>query len=151
MFRKWLYYNFLPYFFITLQLGSLAYIAATKPIYAHTWYGILIEITGLALVVWAVKAMKRNGNVTPVPKKSAVLITSGPYKYIRHPMYIAQIIAVLPLICDYYTKPRLIAFLILVVTLVFKLHYEEQRLIQHYGNSYKEYQKTSKKLLPYIF
>ena len=149
--KNWLYYKFLPYFFITLQLGSLAYIAVTGPLFAKTWYGLLIEFAGFALVVWAVKAMKRNGNVTPVPKKTAELITSGPYKYIRHPMYLAQVIAVIPLIFDYYTTTRLYALIILVVTLLFKLHYEEKRLIEHFGVSYVNYQKTSKKILPYIF
>jgi len=148
---KWVYYKFLPYFFVTLQLGSLAYIAYTGPLFAKTWYGLLIEFSGFALVVWAVKSMKRNANVTPVPKKHGILITSGPYKYIRHPMYLAQVIAVIPLIYEYYSTYRLYALIILVVTLLFKLHYEEKRLIEHFGTVYVKYQKTSKKVLPYIF
>jgi len=149
--KAWWYYKFLPYFFITLQLGSLFYIAVSAPIIAHSWHGILVESIGIALVVWAVKAMKRNGNVTPVPKAHASLITSGPYRFIRHPMYIAQIIAVIPLIYEHYTVYRMAALLILIVTLIFKLHYEEQRLIEHFGTAYKDYQKRSKKLLPYLF
>jgi len=92
-----------------------------------------------------------NANVTPVPKKHGILITSGPYKYIRHPMYLAQVIAVIPLIYEYYSAYRLYALIILVVTLLFKLHYEEKRLIEHFGTIYVKYQKTSKKVLPYIF
>ncbi len=149
--KTWFYYKFLPYFFITFQLGSLAYIALTGPLFAKTWHGLLIEFAGFALVIWAVKTMKRNANVTPVPKENGHLITSGPYKYIRHPMYIAQIIAVIPLIYENYTESRGIALAVLIITLLFKLHYEEKRLIMHFGQSYVDYQKTSKKLLPYIF
>jgi protein-S-isoprenylcysteine O-methyltransferase Ste14 len=145
------YFNILPYIFVSFQLGSLAYIAVTGPLIAKTWHGVTIEVIGLALVVWAVKAMKRNGNVTPVPKKNSRLVTTGPYKYIRHPMYIAQIIAVIPLIYENYTSNRGLALLTLITTLLFKLHYEEQRLILHYGDEYKIYQKKSKKLLPFIF
>jgi len=151
MTKDWFYYKFLPYFFITFQLGSLTYIAITGPLLARTWHGLLVELSGFALVIWAVRAMKRNANVIPVPKKDGVLITSGPYHYIRHPMYIAQIIAVIPLIYEHYTVARGIALAILIVTLLFKLHYEEKRLVMHFGEAYKIYQKSSKKLLPYIF
>ena len=151
MTKKHFYYKILPYIFVTFQLGSLAYIALTGPLFAKTWYGFLIELTGFALAIRAVMIMKRNGNVTPVPKESARLITGGPYKYIRHPMYIAQVIAVIPLIYENYNLPRLYALILLVITLIFKLHYEEKRLIEHFGNSYIEYQKVSKKVIPFIF
>ena len=148
---KHFYYKILPYLFVTFQLGSLAYIALTGHLFARTWHGLIIEFSGFALVIWAVKAMKRNGNVTPVPKKTAQLITGGPYKYIRHPMYIAQIIAVIPLIYENYSINRLYALLILIITLLFKLHYEEKRLIEHFGKNYVDYQKTSNKLIPFVF
>jgi len=149
--KTWLYYKFLPYFFITLQLGSLAYLAISGPLFARTWHGLLIEFSGIALVIWAAKSIKKNANITPVPKKSGILITNGPYKFIRHPMYIAQIVAVIPLVYENYTKTRIFVLAILIITLIFKLHYEERRLITHFGNDYINYQKTTKKLLPYIF
>ena len=149
--NKRLYYRYLPYLFVIFQLGALAFIVFTGPLFSISISGLAVEFFGIALAAWAVVIMRSNANVTPVPKKSGVLVTWGPYKYIRHPMYIAQIIAVIPLVIDHPSPWRSGALLILIITLLFKLHYEEKRLVDHFGESYNNYQKQSKKLLPFIF
>jgi len=145
-------YNlWLPYLLVTFQLSALGYIALSGPVISKTWYGLLIETAGVALAIWAIMVMRSNANVAPIPKKNGVLITSGPYRFIRHPMYTAQVMAVIPLVIEHKTDLRLTALIILIVTLLFKLHYEEKRLVKHFGQPYKAYQQVSKKVLPYIF
>jgi len=146
-----LYNVWLPYLLVTFQLSALGYIALSGSLFSKTWNGFLIEIAGVALAVWAVLVMRSNANVAPIPKQNGILITSGPYKFIRHPMYIAQVVAVFPLVTEYSTNYRITALTILIITLLFKLHYEEKRLINHFGQPYKEYRKASKKILPFIY
>ncbi len=141
----------LPYLMVTLQLGSLAYIAFSGHLFSRTWYGLCIELAGVALAVWAIAVMRNNANVAPIPKTNGVLVTSGPYRFIRHPMYTAQVVAVIPLVVEYPAGYRVAALGLLIVTLLFKLHYEEKRLVKHFGRPYSDYQKVTKKILPFIY
>jgi len=146
-----LYNVWLPYLLVTFQLSALGYIALSGPLFSKIWFGLLFEILGVAIAVWAVLIMRSNANVAPIPKQNGILITAGPYKFIRHPMYLGQVVAVFPLVVEYNTEYRIAALTILIITLLFKLHYEEKRLINHFGEPYRAYQKVSKKILPFIY
>lgn len=140
-----------PYILVFFQLGSLIYIAITASVISDTIPGFLVECTGVFLAVHAIYVVKiKNVNITPTVKNNSELVTSGPYSIIRHPMYIAQIIAVIPLVIDYFTVFRLVAFLILVITLIIKISYEEKQLNKHFP-AYREYSEKTWKLIPYIF
>jgi protein-S-isoprenylcysteine O-methyltransferase Ste14 len=65
-------------------------------------------------------------------------------------MYIAQIIAILPLVIDYFSWYRLAALAILLIDLLVKIEYEEKQLIAHFPE-YAEYQKKTKKIIPAIY
>ncbi len=143
--------KFYPYLLVFLQMGSLFYIAVSASVISNNSVGLLVEATGIFLAIHAIYVVKvKNVNITPTVKKGSELITLGPYRIIRHPMYIAQIIAVIPLIIDYYSWLRVLAFGLLLITLLVKIQYEERQLISHFP-AYIEYKKTTYKLIPFIY
>ena len=146
-----LYNIWLPYLLVTFQLSALGYIAISGHLFSGTWYGLMIETAGVALAVWAILIMRSNANVAPIPKQNGMLVTSGPYQFIRHPMYTAQVMAVIPLVVERPSGLRVTALMVLIVILLFKLHYEEKRLVKHFGQPYLDYQKHSKKILPFVY
>ncbi len=112
---------------------------------------MLIESAGIFLAVLAIFTIKPgNFNITPRIKSNGMLVTSGPYRLIRHPMYLAQIIAVLPLIVDYFSWYRLAAIVILTVDLLIKIVYEEEKLRKHFPD-YEAYERATKKLIPGLY
>ncbi len=140
-----------PYFLVFIQLSCLVFIAVSGPVLAKGTNGMLIESAGVFLAVVAIFTMKPgNFNITPRIKQNGILITSGPYRLIRHPMYLAQIIAVLPLVVDYFSWYRLAAILLLTVDLLVKIVYEEKRL-QNYFPDYANYARKTKKLIPGLY
>ena len=140
-----------PYLLVTIQLGCLLYIAVSAPVLSNNSAGLLIECAGIFLALLAIYVVKiRNVNVAPIVKQNSELITSGPYRIIRHPMYIAQLIAVLPLVIDYFSWYRLAAIVILLVILLIKIEFEEKQLIAHFPE-YTEYKKRTKKLIPFVY
>jgi protein-S-isoprenylcysteine O-methyltransferase Ste14 len=140
-----------PYLLVSLQMLSLLYIATTASVISNNTGGLLVECAGIFLAIRAIYVMKINNmNITPTIKENSEMVVSGPYKVIRHPMYLAQIIAVIPLIIDYYTIYRLGAIIILAVTLLIKINYEEKQLVKHFPK-YKDYTKKTFKLLPFIY
>ncbi len=143
--------SYYPYVLVAFQFGCLFYIALTAPVLSSSISGMLVESAGVFLAIHAIYVIRiRNVNITPTVKKNSELVTSGPYKIIRHPMYIAQIIAILPLVIEYYTLLRLVTLLVLIATLLIKIQYEEKQLVSHFPE-YDSYRLTSWKLIPYIY
>ncbi|MDG1901586.1 MAG: isoprenylcysteine carboxylmethyltransferase family protein [Bacteroidales bacterium] len=143
--------NGYPYFLVVIQFASLIIIALTAPIVSSTVLGLFIECAGILVGIHAIYTMKiTNMNITPMVKDGAHLVTSGIYKFVRHPMYLGLIMLVIPLIVSYLTWFRGIIFIVLIATLFAKIRYEEDVLIDSFPE-YLEYRKKSWRLIPYVY
>ena len=110
-----------------------------------------IQISGILLGVWAIMVMSRSRlNVTPVPLKGATLITTGPYKLIRHPMYTAVLLVLAPVPLSHPNTINILVFTILLVNLIFKLTYEEKLLRERF-EGYGALMQRTWRLVPYIY
>jgi protein-S-isoprenylcysteine O-methyltransferase Ste14 len=140
-----------PTILTTIQLSSLVYILVSGPVIADSISGFLIEAAGIFLGLLSIYIMKPgNFNIRPLIKDGGILITSGPYRLIRHPMYTAQIVAVIPLVVESFNYWRLGVVIILVADLLIKIEFEEKLLLKHF-TGYENYKNTSKKLIPFIY
>ena len=118
---------------------------------------MLFRVSGLALIVLglvvaALAAWNLGRSLTPLPypKKDAELVTTGLFGYVRHPIYFGVIL--LAFGWSIYTQGTLTlcyAF-VLAVFLDMKSRREEIWLCQKFAD-YQRYQKTTRKLIPYIY
>jgi protein-S-isoprenylcysteine O-methyltransferase Ste14 len=126
-------------------------IAITGPLFPGNKLLLAVELLGLALGIWAVVTMGiGNFNVTPDPLKSSRLVTQGPYRFIRHPMYLALLLVTLPLVATKFSLLRLAIWLVLLIDLVVKLNYEEGMLTARI-EGYRDYKQQSYRLIPFIY
>ena len=140
-----------PYILVFLQFSCLIYLFTTAPVFSPGYGGIFVEGLGIFLGTYAVLTMRPgNFSIAPILKQNGVLVTSGPYALIRHPMYLAQLIVLLPLVIDYFDVKRLMVFILLVVVLLLKVNLEEKQLSVHFDD-YKDYMRKTKKLIPFIY
>jgi protein-S-isoprenylcysteine O-methyltransferase Ste14 len=134
----------LQFLFIVLLLMQI------PTLHCDLW-AFIVSAFGLFLGFWAVVSMRLdNLSVTPDVRRDARLVTSGPYKVIRHPMYSAVLLMFLPFILD---RPRFdltIIYLLLVTTLFVKLNYEEGLLKNHFTD-YEAYSTNTWRLIPFIY
>ncbi|MBK9291059.1 MAG: isoprenylcysteine carboxylmethyltransferase family protein [Bacteroidetes bacterium] len=143
--------KFTAYFFVLVQFSMIAIILATGPWVSQWPVGLLVELAGLLAGVVAILQMQiGNFNVAPLPKQGGQMITSGIYSVIRHPMYLAQLMALLPLVVEFYSPMRLTAWIILLINLIFKQLFEEKQLIRHFPG-YAEYMQKSWRMIPFVF
>ena len=137
--------------FVIIQFSCLGLIAITGPLLPGNKLLLAVELLGIALGIWAVVTMGiGNFNVTPDPLKSSRLVTQGPYRFIRHPMYLALLLVTLPLVTTKFSLLRLAIWLALLIDLVVKLNYEEGMLTAQL-EGYRDYKQQSYRLIPFIY
>jgi len=143
--------QYLPYGFVFIQFLCLGLIAVTGPLIAENPALLAVESLGIFLGLWAIWVMRiGNFNITPTVMAGARLIETGPYRYIRHPMYAALLLTTFPLVLDHFTALRFAIWVVLLVDLVLKLRHEE-RLLSAEVAGYTEYKQRTKRLLPLVF
>ncbi len=104
----------------------------------------------LFLAGWAIKVMRLGHfNIRPALKEGALLVTHGPYRFIRHPMYASVLLAALGLLLITFSWLRLVGFFLLWLVLYLKLRIEEELLAQHFP-AYSAYKKRAKMVFPWF-
>jgi len=137
--------------FVIIQFSCLGLIAITGPLFPGNICLLGVELLGFALGILAVVSMGIGKfNVTPDPLKSSRLVTRGPYRFIRHPMYLALLLVTLPLVITKLSVLRLAIWLVLLIDLVVKLNYEESMLTARL-EGYRDYKQQSYRLIPFIY
>jgi len=136
---------------VFIQLSCIIFIFASGSPVAHGPLLLLLQIVGLAIGIWAFFVMGiGNFSISPLLKRDVVLVTKGPYRLIRHPMYLALLLLIWPLIVDHFSLLRIAVGIILIIDLTIKMLFEEQLLKRQFAE-YEAYIKTTKRLIPLLF
>jgi len=78
------------------------------------------------------------------------LITSGPYRFVRHPIYSGLLLAFVGTALARAEWRGVLAVVLVVWALWRKLRTEEQRMREHFGPAYDEYARRTPALIPFI-
>ena len=136
--------------FVLLQLSLILLIFLECGLIA-SFPLIIIQGLGIFIGIWAIIQFKfRNLAISPLPSEEGKLVTNGPYKWIRNPMYLAVLLYCLALVIEAMSLLSAFLYLCLFIILYLKLKYEEGLLKKKYPD-YENYCKRSKKLIPFIY
>ena len=136
---------------VVIQFACLGLIALSGPLIPSNPALLVLLLLGLGLGLWAILTMRiGNFNIAPDPLARSQLVTSGPYRLIRHPMYLALLLATLPLVINSFDPLRLSIWLVLLIDLILKLSYEEKLLVVKLAG-YDQYIERSYRLIPYLY
>lgn len=116
------------------------------------WYpGIFVVILGGFLGLWVISFNKPgNFSIFPEPVTEGQLITSGPYKWVRHPMYSSLILLMLGIAFINANWINAMGVLFVLIAVSNKIPREEVFLREKYKN-YPDYCRSTKKLIPGIW
>lgn len=116
-----------PSLLVFLQKLFILLFLISGPLIAQNIYLLVIELFAIALGAWAILTMVRKSKfrVDPEPAYNAHLLDTGPYRYIRNPMYTALILGFGALVLDSFTWVRLTIFLLETVVLLKKISVEK--------------------------
>jgi protein-S-isoprenylcysteine O-methyltransferase Ste14 len=116
-----------------------------------SWLGLMLLGLSGALAAWTLLHNRLgNFNIRPAPKAGGVLITTGPYRLMRHPMYTSVLLMAAALASAAEPLTGCLAWAALALVLYLKSSLEERWLREHHAQ-YEAYCLTCKRFLPWVF
>lgn len=121
-----------------------------------SWSLLLVS---LLLAVHAVRLLRRVGRHSNERRdaellsfeRTSTLVTTGAYRYIRHPMYAALLFLAWGAFLKDVSLPSIALAGAASIALYITALRDEAECVQHFGAAYVEYMKTSKRFLPFVF
>jgi protein-S-isoprenylcysteine O-methyltransferase Ste14 len=139
------------YLLVLVQLTLAGYILVTGPLLVAGAWDLALEAAGLILGGWAILTMAPGRfNIIPEVAQRARMVTEGPYRWIRHPMYAALLLITLSLIIHRFSSWRLLSWVLLLLVLRYKWSLEEKLLAERFPD-YAPYKKKTKRLVPFMY
>jgi protein-S-isoprenylcysteine O-methyltransferase Ste14 len=111
--------------------------------------GAILFVCGLGLALWARVYLGRNWGMPMTQKDEPELVTSGPYRLVRHPIYSGILLAVLgtSLATEIYW---LIAAGVIGAYFVHSARVEEKLMTASFPTTYPSYRAKTKMLIPFV-
>lgn len=127
------------------------WLASTLPVFVSV-IGILISSLAVLLGVVSREYLGRSYSPRASHSGDTALVQDGPYRWIRHPLYLAAILWMVgwPLIIASLLG-SLIPIIIVLPTIRMRMIAEEEELLRVYGDEYAEYQERTWRLLPCVY
>jgi len=117
---------------------------------ATFWTGFVVTAFGLGFSISARRMLGRNWSGTVTVKQDHELIRSGPYRYVRHPIYTGLLIAFAGSAIARGEWRGLLAVAIVFAALWRKLRLEERWMIETFGDAYLRYRAEVRALIPFV-
>jgi len=114
------------------------------------WCGVLLGAGAVALVIWTFLTLGHNLTDTVVTRRDATLVTNGPYRWVRHPFYLAFALAVIANTLITANAFLAIAGIAAFLMIVARTSIEEHKLIERFGDDYVSYMRRTGRFLPRI-
>ena len=111
--------------------------------------GAALCVIGLALALWARTLLGTNWSGRPATKTGHELVTSGPYRVIRHPIYTGMLTMMLgtALIAG---APGLLVLVAFSAIVAYRVRVEERLMQQLFPDAYPEYRGRTRALIPFV-
>lgn len=115
------------------------------------WIGVVLFMDAIMILYFSHANLGSNWSPVLGIKEKHTLITHGIYKHIRHPMYAAHLLWAIAQILILHNWIAGFSFIIVMVPHYFlRVGKEEQMMIDQFGDEYREYMKSTGRILPKI-
>lgn len=152
------FYRFVAWEIILIMFAANVRYWIKNPFSVQQIISWTLLIISLILIIQGVQLFRHQGQIDSERddsslvgiEKTTVLVTTGVYRYIRHPFYSSLLF----LAWGIFFKQITVALLALAITATVFLYVtakqEEGENIEYFGEVYREYMQTTKMFIPYV-
>jgi protein-S-isoprenylcysteine O-methyltransferase Ste14 len=135
---------------LLLMVAALLGLWATGALFAPSPFVIAVQVAAVALMLWARLTFGRRSFHAAANPTAGGLVTNGPYRYIRHPIYTA---ACLFGWAGALAHPSLVSALLALLLFAGALGRMlcEEKLVTERYPEYAQYAQATKRMVPYLF
>ena len=130
--------------------GGVVALALTRNLFSVSPVVIVAQVGAVALMVWARVTFKRRSFHLAANPTEGGLVTTGPYRYIRHPIYTAVILFTLAGVAANWGWVSALLAGVVVGGALLRLFCEEVMVTARYPE-YRQYAATTWRMIPYVF
>ena len=137
-------------FYAILLAASVEWVVRGRP-------GSWVQFAAAGLFLGGIVGYRRAGGalgmqLSPLlaPREPAAMVEDGPYRGLRHPMYLAQLAMAVGAALSMGARVTLVLVLALAVVLVHRIRVEESLLMERLP-AYRAYAKRTYRLIPYVY
>jgi protein-S-isoprenylcysteine O-methyltransferase Ste14 len=114
------------------------------------WSGVISGGFCSWMMYWTLSSLGRNLTDTVMTRINAVLVTQGPYRWVRHPFYVtaALLMASATLISANWAIGA--SSVLVLALLAIRTPNEEQKLVERFGEDYRQYMRTTGRFFPKV-
>ena len=146
---------------LVIRLAILAVLAASVQARVFTGHaavhnpwllgtGLSMFVSGLVLAVWARVYLGRNWGTPMAEKVDPDLVTTGPYRYVRHPIYSGIILAMIGTAMA-MSPSWVVAVVVLGGYFIHSARVEERNMERLFPDAYPTYKRSTKMLIPFVY
>ena len=132
---------------VILHLFNTGTLAVSSPVVQLV--GLILLVSGLGLAVWARIYLGRNWGMPMTERAEPELVTSGPYRIVRHPIYSGLLLAILGTALA-TNLSWLIALAIVGAYFAYSATVEERLMTTSFPREYASYRAHTKMLIPFV-
>jgi protein-S-isoprenylcysteine O-methyltransferase Ste14 len=141
---------------LAMMAGLIAYIVSPRamawssvalPLWLR-WTGVALGTIAGTLLIWTMRSLGKNLTDTVVTRKEHTLVTAGPYRWVRHPFYVAVALAMLANALVAANWFLFVAGALAVALLAIRTAKEEANLLARFGDRYASYMQRTGRFVP---
>jgi protein-S-isoprenylcysteine O-methyltransferase Ste14 len=137
----------LPLFGYLLNPDWVTWARLTLPDWVR-WLGVLLGVAIIPCIYWLFSSIGNNISPVQATRQNHKLITSGPYRYIRHPLYTFGALLIVSIVLMTGLWWLAVGALVPIAILLFRTPIEEARLVETFGDEYRDYMKRTGRFFP---
>ncbi len=131
--------------------GALPFPSLLQSLFSFPITGAVLTVAGVAVAVYARYALGRNWSGYVTYKQDQELVTSGPYRYVRHPIYTGMTSMALGAILAFGSVLVFLIFSVYATVLLLRMGKEEAIMTRLFPKEYPAYMKRTKRLIPFLY
>lgn len=135
--------------FILLAL-AIIYLFTVHRLFGHAPVAIALQVVAVLLMLWARITFGRRSFHAGANPTAGGLVTSGPYRYLRHPIYVAILLFTLTGVFSNWAPASAITGIFIIAAVFVRMLCEETLLRARYPE-YAEYSRSAKRLVPFVY